>query len=126
MVDMFAIEGSREKFREETQNLAAAEQLEDAEMTLRQLLSEEPLAILYCVDGSYVKATPSILKTSNGQEENASSMTMREKLQNSYKEHLKTNKPEDMKLSHFGAAQVTSRVGACVGSLVTSHYTCFM
>lgn len=90
-----------------------------AVMAMRKLLAEEPIAILYCIDGSYVRASPSILKTSSGSDDD---VQMRDMLQTSFKEHLKNNKGDDVDKKFFGAAEVRSRVGACVCSLVE----CFM
>ena len=52
MVDLFAHPQSRAAFQAETEQLAAREDADDAVVALRKLVSEEPLAILYCVDGS--------------------------------------------------------------------------
>lgn len=94
-----------------------------AVMAMRKLLAEEPIAILYCIDGSYVRASPSILKTSSGSDDAAASnVQMRDMLQTSFKDHLKNNKGDDVDKKFFGAAEVRSRVGACVCSLVE----CFM
>mgnify|MGYP007125034740 CR=1 FL=1 len=125
MVDMFAHENSREFFREVTDHAAAADDSDDAEMVLIRLLSNEPLAILYCVDGSYVKASPSILKTTNRADDTPASVQMRDMIQKSYKEHLARNKGDDVKAKHFGAAEVTCEVSTQVTVLVTSRLTCF-
>ena len=119
MVDFFAHPHSRAAFQAETEQLAAREDADDAVMALRKLVAEEPLAILYCVDGSYVKASPMILKTNNGFDDTAASVQVRDMVQNSYRDHLAQNKGDDVHWKRFGAAEVRSRVGACVGSLVT-------
>ena len=93
--------------------------MDDAVVSARKLLADEPIAILYCIDGSFVRASPSILKTTNGSDDTAASLQMREMVQNSYKEHLAKNKGDDVKQKYYGAAEVRSRVGACVCSLVT-------
>ena len=59
MVDMFAHPTSRAKFLEDTELELGEEGGDTASM--RKLLSEEPLVILYCIDGTYVKVTPAIL-----------------------------------------------------------------
>jgi uncharacterized membrane protein YqiK len=119
MVDFFAHPQSREAFQKETEQMAADDSEDDAVVALRKLLAEEPIAILHCIDGSYVRASPAILKTSNGSDDNAAStVQMREMVQNAFKEHLAKNKGDDVKKKHFGAAEVRSRVGACVCSLV--------
>jgi hypothetical protein len=125
MVDMFANDQSRGLFQEATDQAAAADDSDDAEMVLRRLLSNEPLAILYCVDGSYVKASPSILKTTNRADDTLASVQMREMIQKSYKDHLARNKGDDFKAKHFGAAEVTCEVSTQVTVLVTSRLTCF-
>ena len=117
MVDLFADPQSRAAFKAETEQLAADDKADDGVVALRQLVSEEPIAILYCINGSYVKASPSILKTTNGSDDTAASVQMREMLQKSFKDHLDENKG-DVKKKYFGAAEVRSRVGACVCSLV--------
>ena len=99
--------------------MAAQEGTDDAVVALRKLVSEEPLAILYCVDGTYVKASPAVLKTSSGYDDTAKSMQMREMMQNSFKTHLAKNKGDGIKTKHYGAVEVRSRVGVCVGSSVT-------
>ena len=125
MVDMFANDESRGLFQEATDQAAAADDSDDAEMVLRRLLWNEPLAILYCVDGSYVKASPSILKTTNRADDTLASVQMREMIQKSYKDHLARNKGDDVKAKHFGAAEVTCEVSTQVTVLVTSRLTCF-
>ena len=119
MVDLFAHPDSRAAFISETEQLAAREDSDDAVVALRKLVAEEPLAILFCVDGSYVKASPSILKTTSLYDDTTASLHMRKLVQTTYKDHLARNKGDDVKSKHFGAAEVRSRLGACVGSLVT-------
>ena len=119
MVDLFAHPDSRAAFISETEQLAAREDSDDAVVALRKLVAEEPLAILFCVDGSYVKASPSILKTTSLYDDTTASLKMRKLVQTTYKDHLARNKGDDVKSKHFGAAEVRSRLGACVGSLVT-------
>ena len=119
MVDVFAHPDSRAAFLAETEQLAARDDADDGVVALRKLVADEPLAILYCVDGSYVKASPTILKTSNGTDDTPASVQMREMLQNSYRDHLAHNRGDDIKPKHFGAVEVRRRVGACVGALVT-------
>ena len=106
MVDLFAHPHSRATFQAETDELAGGENADDAVTALRTLVAEEPVAILYCVDGSYVKASPSILKTTNGSDDTLASVQMREMVENSYKEHLAQNRGDDVKIKHFGAAEV--------------------
>ena len=106
MVDFFAHPHSRATFQAETDQLAAREGVDDEVVALRKLVAEEPLAILYCVDGSYVKASPSILKTTNGLDDTPASIQMREMVQNSFKDHLAQHKGDDVKPKHFGAAEV--------------------
>ena len=53
-----------------------------------------------------MKASPSILKTTNGLDDTPASVQMREMVQNSYKDHLAQNKGADVKPKHFGAAEV--------------------
>jgi hypothetical protein len=113
MVDFFAHPESREKFNAETAELAPlGEDVNGAFVATRNMLALEPIAILYCVDGSYVKASPSILKTTNGTDSSAASVQMREMIQNSYKAHLARNKDDAVKPKDFGAAEVTCEVGA--------------
>ena len=124
MVDLFAHPDSRATFLAETNELAGGENADDAVTALRTLVAEEPVAILYCVDGSYVKASPSILKTTNGLDDASASVQMREMVQNSFRDHLAQNKDADVKPRRFGAAELRSRVGACVGSLITCFLVC--
>ena len=127
---MFAHEDSRAAFQRETDLLAAsaADGGGDAVVSLRRLLSEEPLAILFCADGSFVKASPSIFKTTNGtidasaSQMGASSLTMMELLQNAYKKHLASIIDDDAKFKNFGAAEVRSNLGACVGGCLASCF----
>ena len=86
--------------------MQAREDADDAVVALRKLVSEEPLAILYCVDGSYVKASPSILKTTSGFDDTPASIQMQDMVQNAYKDHLAHNISGDIKPKHFGAAEV--------------------
>ena len=108
MVDLFAVHDSREKFQADTEALASQEGADDAVVALRKLIAEEPLAILYCVDGTYVKASPSILKTTSlGVDPNSSaSMTMRDMLQESFKEHLAKNRGDGVKTKNYGVVEV--------------------
>jgi hypothetical protein len=107
MVDLFAHPDSRGKFMAETAELAPlGEDVNGALVATRNMLALEPVAILYCVDGSYVKASPSILKTTNGTDSSAASVQMRELLQKSYKAHLASNKYEAVKTRYFSAAEV--------------------
>ena len=98
MVDLFAHTHSRATFQAETEQLAADDNGDDAVVALRKLVADEPLAILYCVDGSYVKASPTILKTSNGTDDTPASVQMREMLQKSFKDHLDENKGDVRKI----------------------------
>jgi hypothetical protein len=118
MVDLFANLESRSKFLTETEELAA-DALDGGVVALRKLLADEPLAILYCVDGTFVKISPSFLKTTHGFDDSPHCAAMREMVQNSYEEYLARNKGDDITKKHFGTAEVSSRVGARVGSSVT-------
>lgn len=119
MVDLFAHPQSRAAFQSETEEMAADDGVDDAVVSARKLLADEPIAILYCIDGSFVRASPSILKTTNGSDDMAASVQMREMVQNSFRDYLAKNKGDDVKKKYYGAAEVRSRVGACVCSLVT-------
>ena len=107
MVDLFAHTDARAAFLAETEQQAGVAGVDDAENALRKLLSKEPLAILYCVDGSYVKASTSILKTTSGNDTCAASVQMCDMVQKSYKEHLAGNRGDVVKVRHFGAAEVS-------------------
>ena len=117
MVDVYAHDDSRESFEAKTEGLAAGSEGDGAVMSIRTLLLKEPLAILYCIDGTYVKASPSILKTSSADDGSVASVQMSEMVQNAFKERLASNIHDGVKPKHFGAAEVTSEVGAQVGSL---------
>lgn len=119
MLDLFAHPQSRVAFQSETEEMTADEGVDDAVVSARKLLADEPIAILYCIDGSFVRASPSILKTTNGSDDTAASVQMREMVQNSFKEYLAKNKGDDVKQKYYGAAEVRGRVGAWVCSLVT-------
>ena len=119
MVDLFAHPDAREAFQKETEEMANLDLDlgDDGVVPLRKLLTEEPMAILYCVNGTYVKASPSILKTTNGTDDAVATVQMRETVQKSYREHLAAaNISGDLKKKYYGAAEVRSRVGACVCS----------
>ena len=111
-MDLFAHNDSRGAFKRATEELAVLKDADDAVISLRRLVAEEPLALLYFVDGSYVKVSPTRLKTSNGADDSAASVQMRDMLRKSYKEHLANNRGADVKPNHYGAAEVTSEVGA--------------
>jgi hypothetical protein len=111
MVDVFAHEESRNAFKKATDDLAAVEGADDAVTGLRALLLAEPLAILYAIDGSFVKASPTILMTNNGSSDNsAATVQMIYRLRKGYKEHLAKNRGE-ARIPHYSAAEVTSEVG---------------
>ena len=116
MVDMFAHTDARAAFLAETEQQAGVAGVDDAEIALRKLLSNEPLAILYSEDGSYVKASTSILKTTSGADNSSASVQMCNMVQKSYKEHLAAARDGGVRVKHFGAAEV-SEVGVQVGSL---------
>ena len=71
MLDLFAHPQSRVAFQSETEEMAADDGVDDAVVSARKLLADEPIAILYCIDGSFVRASPSILKTTNGSDDTA-------------------------------------------------------
>lgn len=139
VVDLYAHPTSRAKFADDAELELGEEGGNEASM--RKLLSEEPMAILYCIDGTYVKVTPALLvrcpchartllvpcscharvipatapaqKTSAGELEGATiTMKITDMLRSSYKEHLAKNKAEHIKPKHYTAIEVTSRVGA--------------
>jgi len=134
MLDAFAHPDVRKRFLAETTEMQGSADGEDEVASMRTLLCEEPVAILYCMTGSYVKVSPADIKTSNGCDDKAASLQMCETLRKSFKDHLSSVKPDKYKLKDFGAAQVltstvTSEVGVRWGHvwvpLSLPCYTCF-
>ena len=110
MVDMFAHATSRSKFMDATEHLATETEHGRMEQSTRELLGREPVAILYCINGSFVKASPTVLKTSNGLDDAPHSKSAVDLLQRSYKDYLEANKSDGVKEKNYTVIEVTSSV----------------
>ena len=110
MIDLLVDGDGRDLFKGTAESRAADGSDGQSDVSSRLSLAESPVAILFCVHGKYVKASPEMLRAddNSGEPNNVYHKQVHDMFCRQHKQHLNERAEEDkMSNKHYTAIEVS-------------------